>query len=348
VQVRAADTVPIAGPVVLHKLAMATQGPVDTVRTGADGRFAFRVAPDTAAIFLLSSRFAGIEYFSRPLRVQPGLGDSVAVEVHDTSSTAPVTLTGRYLLVSRATQGGRRSVLDLLIVRNPGPLTRAAADSAAPTWTVPLPKDAGDLDAGEGEFSAAAFEQDGDSLRYLAPVLPGERQLVVRYTVPAGGTLEFPTLPVAESLVVMLEEREARVTTDGFARADSTVIDGQTYWRWVGRGDVPAVALGFPGFDTGRDPLPWLVALLGLVLAGGVWLALRRRPGAALVPGAVLVPPRPADDVARLVDAIARLDAEHGGREAELDEPTRARYAAERARLRAELDRALAARGTDR
>jgi hypothetical protein len=348
VQVRAADTVPLAGPVVLHKLSVTSQGPIDTVRAGADGRFTFRVAADTGALFLLSSRFAGIEYFARPLRVQPGLVDSVTVEVHDTSATAPVALQGRFLLVSRVTQGGRRSVLDLLVVMNPGPRTRAAPDSVTPTWTLPLPKDAGDLVAGEGEFSAAAFEQQGDSLRYLAPVLPGERQLVVRYSVPAGGTLEFPTPAVSESLVVLLEEREATVVTDGFARADSTVIDGQTYWRWVGGGAVGAVSLRFPGFDTGRDPLPWLVALLGLALVGGVAFALRRRPAPSLVPGAALAPPMPVDDVTRLVDAIARLDAEYAGREAELDEATRAAYAEDRARLRAELDRALAARGTDR
>jgi hypothetical protein len=166
---------------------------------------------------------------------------------------------------------------------------------------------------------------------------------VVRYTLPAAGELAFPMPGTADSVIVMLEDRDARVTTGGFVRGDSTVIEGQTYFRWSGRDGGAPVEVAFAGAG-GASPLPWLVGVLGLALAGGIVWAMRRRPAAAAAPAA----PTGSGNVTSLVEAIARLDAEYGGQDAELDEPTRARYAAERARLRAELDRALAARGTGR
>jgi hypothetical protein len=331
----------MAGRVVLHRLSVQVQGPIDTTVTDPEGRFAFRMAADTAALFVLSTNHHGIEYFSRPLQLAPGGADTVTILAHDTSSSAPVALGERYVLVSRAAApAARRAVLDLLIVRNRSPYTRAAPDTSRATWTLRLPEGAADLVAGEGEFSAAAFEQRGDTLRYLAPVTPGERQLVVRYTLPAAGELAFPMPGTADSVIVMLEDRDARVTTDGFTRGDSTVIEGQTYFRWTGRDGGEPVAVAFGGAG-GTSPLPWLVGVLGLALAGGIVWAMRRRPAAPVAAAG-------AGDVTALVEAIARLDAEYGGREPELDEATRARYAAERARLRGELDRALAARGTGR
>src|SRR5688572_2487069 len=50
--------------IVLHRIGSATQGPIDSVITTDDGRFRFRFARDTSALYLVSARFAGIEYFS--------------------------------------------------------------------------------------------------------------------------------------------------------------------------------------------------------------------------------------------------------------------------------------------
>ena len=63
-----ADSVPVPGVrVVLHRVAQATQGPLDSALAGPDGGFRFTLRPDTAAIYLLSARHAGIEYFTTPL-----------------------------------------------------------------------------------------------------------------------------------------------------------------------------------------------------------------------------------------------------------------------------------------
>ena len=65
-------------------------------------------------------------------------------------------------------------------------MTRVARDSTVPVWTMPLPKGIEDFTPGESEFSAAAVGHHGDSLTISAPLTPGDRQLMVTYTLPRG------------------------------------------------------------------------------------------------------------------------------------------------------------------
>jgi hypothetical protein len=341
----AGDTVPLPGArVVLHRLTATRQGPVDSVLADATGRFHFRVKPDTASLLLTSSRHDGIEYFSRPARAtSQGADTGLVIIVADTSSSAPVKLSGRYLMVGRPEQGGRRGALDLIVLQNRGDLTRVARDSSMPVWTMPLPAGIEDFAPGQSEFSAAAVGRRADSLTIAAPISPGDRQLMVTYTLPRGaGSLRVPFAAPTDSIVLLLEEPTARVVTRGFAVTDSQVIEARTYHRWVG--SVPAagvveVKFPVPG-EGGREVTLALAALLaGCLLAGGV--VLLRRRGAAVERLPAAVPPR---DPGGLIDALARLDAQYGGREAEVGVAAWSQYQAQRAELKAALSHAIAAR----
>ncbi|HEX5817232.1 MAG TPA: hypothetical protein VFY20_00040 [Gemmatimonadales bacterium] len=337
--VRARDTVPATGTVMLHRVSPSAQGAIDSAATRADGGYSFRFRVDSLALYLLSSRHHGIEYFSRPLRIVRGAVDTTSLLVHDTSSVAPVTVMGRYWVIGQPTGAARRPVLDLAALRNAGTRTRVGRDSLAAVWTMPLPKGAADVAAGDGEFSPAAIEARGDSLAVLAPLVPGDRQLVVQYTLPLERRVSLPVGPPTDSLVVLLEQRDATVRTAGFAVTDSQVIENRTYRRWVG---VPptsgVVEITFPR-ASGADVLGPLVAALALAL--GVLAAFVFKRRAAPVPS-------PADRVSRLVEEIAGLDAAYAGREGDVDAETWRRYQADRARLRHELDAALAIRGAER
>ena len=75
----------------------------------------------------------------------------------------------------------------------------------------------------------------GDSLTISAPLSPGDRQLMVTYTLPRGvKDLKVPFAAATDSVVFLLEEPTARVVTPGFAVSDSQVIETRTYHRWVG------------------------------------------------------------------------------------------------------------------
>src|SRR5919112_5474935 len=91
------DSAPLIGArVLLHRVGRDIQGPVDSTRADDRGRFRFRFRPDTSALYLLSVRYGGIEYFSTPVHTNPGRPDTaIRLVACDTSSTAPVAVEAR-------------------------------------------------------------------------------------------------------------------------------------------------------------------------------------------------------------------------------------------------------------
>lgn len=340
VRIQGADTIPRAlTRVVLHRVGRQAQGPIDSTLTGGHGEFRFRFPPDTAGIYLLSSGFAGIEYFSTPLRTDPAQPDTgLIIVVSDTSSRAVVGVDGRHLVVSRPAQDGTRAALEIVTLSNPGPDTRVAPDSGHPSWAARIPAGAFSFQAGSGDFSADALSLRGDSVLLFAPVAPGEKQVVYSYKIPAGAPVKLPVTDSVPTFTLLLEESDRSVRGGTIARADTQQIEGRTFVRWSGA--VPsggAVSIDFPQTGGARWLLPLLVGLLGMALVLGAARVLRRPAPSAAAP----LPAR----AEALVDALAALDARYTGREAELGDDERARYRAERARLKADLGAALADRG---
>jgi len=339
---RATDTVPLPqARVVLHRVGADAQGPIDSVVADGAGRFRFRFRADTSALYLLSSRYAGIEYFSPPVHTNPARPDTALVlEAYDTSSTAPIAVDARHIVVPRAGADGSRPVLDLIVLRNDGIRARVAPDSAHPTWSLTLPAGSGEMQLGESEVSADAVVRVGDTVRVLAPLAPGQKQLSIAYaTVPVHGRLVFPVGSTETPVNLLVEEPGARVSGGTLALADTQVIEGRSFRRFSGR--VPAggsITLAVPAGPAvaSRQVLAGLVAGLALALAGAAaWLVRRPRPSHA--PAALA-----GEQPSRLLDAIAALDARYAGREVEVPPDEWQRYADERAALKARLEHALA------
>lgn len=335
------DSSAVAGArVVLHQVRRAVQGPLDSGRTDRGGRFRFAFRADTAGLYLLSARYAGIEYFSQPVHTNPERPDTaIRIVVYDTSSTAPVSLEARHLVVARPGEDGSRRVLDLIVLGNDGQQTRIAPEVLRPSWSGPLPRGTIGLELGESDVSPDAVTRRGDSVIVTAPLAPGEKQVTIEYLVPAG--LELLELPFTESvpmLNVLAEEKDAVVSGGTMELADSQVLQGRSFRRWTGL--VPAgtsLRVALPG--RARAPewvLAALVAAVVLVLAGAGWYFLKRQ---SMLPGAS------SDE---LLDAVAALDARYLGREAETSADEWRSYHAERARLKGLLETSLAAGGRNR
>ena len=217
VRLSGGDTLPVPGAgVVLHRVARVAQGPVDTAVADGAGRFQLRFAGDSGAAWLLSCRFAGIEYFSQPISADPARPDTgLILVVADTSSTAPVALRQRTILVSRPDESGTRTVVDWFVLTNRGQLTRVTPDTLHPSWSTPLPEAAQAVelaDAGLSQFSPDAVVFRRDSALLFAPLSTGDKELMLQYRIP--GTLRRFTVPFggpAESVYVLLEERPAAV-----------------------------------------------------------------------------------------------------------------------------------------
>ncbi len=334
---QARDSVPVPGVrVLLHRVGRSSQGPIDSTVADRSGAFRFRFTPDTGVIYLLSARYGGIEYFSPPVASGATRPDSaVRLLVYDTSSTAPVVVAARHIVVPRPGRDGSRSVLDLIVLGNDGLLARVSADSAHPSWSLRLPAGTGELQVGESDVSPDAVVRDRDSVKLVAPVAPGQKQLSIEYAVtPIRGRIEFPVGPRSGPVNLLVEERDVGVSGGTLALADTEVIEGRSFRRWTGR--VPAggrVTLAFTNGDRGasRKALAALVGGVALVLGLAGWRLIGRRARG-------LPPPAPA----RLLDAIAALDARYLGREGDVPAEEWRAYEADRARLKTALESALA------
>ena len=333
------DSVPVPGVrVVLHRVGAVEQGPVDSVASGLDGGFRFTLARDTSALYLLSARYQGIEYFSFPLD-RPANRDAAPVPliVRDTSSRVPVTLSTRHVVVPRPGDDGTRDVLDLVLLVNEGTETRVAPDSLSASWAGLLPPESEGLELGESDVSPDAVTRRGDSVIVSAPISPGEKQLAFQYHLPAGRqTIELPIGAEPVALDVLLEEPGASAAGPGLAAADSQAIEGRSFRRWSGQ--VPAntvIRIGLPGAGGSSAPvIAALVGVLALALLLAAWRILPRRTAAA--------PAARRDDADLLLNEVAALDARYAGREAEVPSEEWAHYLARRADLKAEAAAALA------
>ncbi len=320
------DTVPVPGvTITLHRVSRTVQGAIDSVVSGPDGRFRFRSTGDTAAIYLVSARYAGIEYFSEPVRA-PGAG-GVTLVVSDTSSNAPVRLSARHVIVRPPDESGTRAVLDLLSIRNDGPDTRIGRDSLAASWQVVLPAGAVQPEVPEGDVSPTAIRFRGDTMFVLAPIAPGRKNVMVSYRLPVDKQSPKWIAPV-DSFDLLVEEPGATVHGAGLASAAPVELMGTTLRRWTvapPTGDAGEVRFRGSSTPFGRA-LYWLVGLAGLLLLGGAVVAFRRTPQ----PVARVEAP-PAVDV---VGELARLDARYAGRRDQVEAAEWAAYEGERARLK--------------
>jgi len=336
-RITAGDTAPVPRlQVVAHEVGHLRQGPVDSLLTDSRGGFRFSLQADTGSVILVSARHAGIEYFSDPVPVDTAgrVVRRLDVVVSDTSSSAPVEIASRHVVIGRPNEAGDRPVLEIVVLHNAGEMTRVGSDSAGATWVGRIPAGSKQFSVGEGAYSTDALVSHGDSVILVAPLAPGEKQLLYSYALPP--TLKVAQLPVDApigQMTLLVEELDRKVTGGSLVLADTQSFEGRSFQRWSGPaspGDMIEVQLGGGGRNRG---LALLVGVMAVLLGGAGLVALRRRP-------------RGGGDTRRsLLDEIARLDARYAGRQAEVPHAEWASYQAERARLKAALQDQLAAGG---
>jgi 5-hydroxyisourate hydrolase-like protein (transthyretin family) len=270
------DSVPAASArVTLHRVGEVVQGAVDSTITGADGRFTFRARVDSGDVLLASARWHGVEYFAEPVVS----GVPVRVMVADTSSTARVIVAARHVIIGGPAPDGARDVVDLIVLRNPGSLTRAVGDSAHDgSWEMQLPPLVANVQIGDADFAADAFDLHGDTLILFAPIPPGERQFFLQYQIaPGARSLRIPFTDLVDTVSILAEESNITVP-DRFVLQGMETVSGRSFSRWSGAGILEVVEIEFPGDGSLPDwILPALVLLIALPLAWVTWRAVARR-----------------------------------------------------------------------
>jgi hypothetical protein len=333
--------------VVLHRVGADTAAPLDSVRSGARGDFAFRYGAtgDPNALYFVSASYAGIAYFGAPLRARDVGGADAEIIVHDTTSApVPLHVRGRHLVIGAPRADGSRDIVEVFEISNDSSVTRIAADGGPPTWSTILPAGAAEFQVGQGDIAPQTVRLEGGRVVVLAPFAPGLKQLSFAYRLPASSfPASYPVGDGATVLEVLLEEPAAAASGAALQRVDPVSVEGRSFTRFLAQ-DVAAngvVRITVPAVASARERTRWMTIVgggVGVVMLVALALAIaRRRPAAVAAPSPSLgeTPDTLARTIAALDDDFSRVDHPDAAR--------RAAYERERASLKARLARALAA-----
>ncbi|MEP6745860.1 MAG: hypothetical protein ABJB33_10230 [Gemmatimonadota bacterium] len=281
-----ADTAVVPNAVVqLHRVSTVAQGVIDSGRTTARGGWRFRTRLETGASYLVSARFAGIQFFTPPLSIDPAHPDTgVRILVADTSSgpAARVTVGSRHLLVQGGDSAGWRGILDVVVLENRSGYTRIAPDTTRPAYVMLLPPGAHEPELADGDIGPEAVRFREGSLEIYSPLAPGEMSLTVQYLLPAEHNVGIPFGDTVATFNLLID---GEGTTTAGPRLDGptpTELEGRSFRRWSG--PVPGGTVLQLDLRAARKTPTWLLVALVVALATGLVTALvvaRRRPGLA-------------------------------------------------------------------
>ena len=338
--------IPVAGvTVTVHRVGNDSSGPVDSVKTDANGRYRidYRRSPSDEAIYFAAAVYRGIAYFSAPLKSMRASGEEGEITVFDTTSK-PIELhvRGHHLVVSAPRPDGVRSIVEVWELSNDTTATLVQRDSASPVWTATLPASATDFSGGEGDVSAASMRASNGRVLLNAPFGPGIKQLSYSYSLPPGA---FPlTLKVEQPTVVLellVEEVGAQVSGTNLRAMAAATTGGRTFKRFLAQ-DVPPgssakVSVPVTTQAVRTKVLIGLACAIALVMVGALARALM-----SARPAPRRVAPSAVETQETLAAAIAALDARKERGDPSLRDEA---YVAERAALKAQLMAVLAASG---
>jgi len=336
--------------VTLHRVGADRAGPIDSARTGADGRYGFTYRPTGSAdaVYLASVGYQGIMYFSTPTHASQAVPDGDITVFDTTSGPVPIRVAGHHVIVSAPRGAALRDVEEVFELSNDSSVTRIARGDSVPVWSTLAPNAAeGVRGAPTSDIAPEAIAVRGRRVELYAPVSPGMRQLAYGYTVRAANFPLTLTLPVStEVLEVLVEESAGTAEGGGLNELAPVSKDGRTFRRFLAQ-DVhadAAVRIAVPAavsHQSARTARWVTIALAALLVVALTWALLRRRPRETVTAGRAQ--PTSREIVESLLFEIASLDAAHEKVDAPLPDE-RARYEQTRASLKLRLVRALASK----
>lgn len=273
--------------VTLHRVGSDAQGPIDSVRTDAKGRYSFHYhkTGSSDAIYFVSGIYRGIAYFTPPLSKDDVIGIDAEVGVFDTTSRhVPISVRGHHIVISAVDANAMRNVVEVYDLANDSSVTKipTGTDAGHSVWSAPLPPGATGANTREGDFPASAISFADGRVAVFAPFAPGLKQLAFTYSLPAKNfPLSIPVLDTTGVFELMVEEKSGTVTGARLKEVQPVTAESRSFRRFLGSG-VPRSAVAtidLPPPPPQTDPR-YLVALtfvLGAVMIGVLARALKRK-----------------------------------------------------------------------
>ena len=338
---------PVSGAwVVLHRVGKDNAAPIDSIRTDPNGKFVLRYRPtgDSTAMYFIASSYAGIAYFTPPLRKLVVSGGDADLLVYDTtSSPIPVSVRGRHVIVTAPDTGKGRTVLEVFELSIDTSLTRVAGTPEKPTFESAIPDDATGAVASDGDIAAEAVKFVKGKVQVFAPLAPGIKQLSIHYRIPfSKDPISFPVLTKTAVLEVLVEDVDGNASGAKLKKMASVNLEGRPFKRFLAQ-DTPGndvVTVVAPTNTSRTLSTRMAIVILGIgaaMLAGLAASLMRKGP---LVARARELDGTDPDEIAR---KIAALDDAFEKKESPSDDE-RADHYESRARLKSKLTSAIARR----
>lgn len=339
--------------VTLHRLGKDSAGPIDSVRSDANGHYRLDFRPFGApeAVYFASVTYGGIAYFAPPARSEHASGDDGEITVFDTTSRIfPLSVKGRHLIVGKRDTGSVRTVIEVFELSNDSLQTLIATGTSTPTWSVRIPGAATNARVNTDEVSPQAFRAQNGRAEIFAPVPPGVKQVSFTYSVPESAfPLAFTSEAGAVVFEILLEDLDASVQAMGFTRVGEVTLEGRKFQRFLAQDVKPDTRLAID-VPTANAPASGALQRYGIVIAIGFFVLLlvgrrmqRSANARANAPLPTLRTTVRDDDTEpeRLREAIRQLDAAWARQNAPSEHLQRT-YQTRRQELEAALAQALA------
>ncbi len=339
-------TAPVAQAwVILHRVGADAAAPIDSMRTRADGSYAFRYRPtgDTTAIYFVSTALGGVAYFTPPSRDAVVRGGAADLAVFDTTSApVPITVRGRHIIVTAPDSASPdvRTIIEVYELSNDSVTTRVPGDEGRFTFEAPLPSGVTTVTGGQGDVSPEALRVEGGHVRVYAPIAPGLKQFSFFYELPRNAALSYPIDANVPVLEVLLEDARGTAVGADLLEVNAVMVEGRPFKRFLAQ-DVTApsmidITAPGPAADSRRLRLMLVLTAVGAAMLLGLGAAFMRRGPAAFGRRRVLDPEALALEIAALDARFAAIESP--------DDAQRASHYVERARLKGDLRAALARR----
>ena len=298
------------GTVLLHRVSPDSSGNIDSTRVAQDGTFSFVLptVPDPGGrsdIYFASLRLEGVLYFGHAISQASQLDSAYVIQAYQSVAVPPggatLTMAVRNLYLEPGPEDTWRAT-DVLNVRNDGDRTLIASDDGV-VWSYAFPPAASDFQLGQGNLPPDAVEFVGHLIRVKAPIPPGDRFFMVRYTLP-GPPFSVPIPGLTESMEVLVREPAPPLEVVGLDEMDVVSLEAGNNFRRYGGSNLVDVTISVEAGAPERGiPMQGLAVLLAVVL-GGVGVFAFRRPSIAPAPVPVKLQ---ADTRTALLLEIAQL-----------------------------------------
>jgi hypothetical protein len=272
-------TEPLGGAmVVLHQVSMAMSGEIDSIQAAPDGTFTLTLPRVPAhgvesEVFFASVRYRNLLYLGPAVTGPMQLDSLYLIQAYDTVSVPPggadLTLVQRSVFLDKVESGWEAT--DFFQVIQEGDRTVFSPEDGV-VWSYPLPEGAADFQLGQSDLSPDAFRFTDGRFEVYAPLPPGDRFFLVRYSLPDDELL-IPTPGIIQRMEVLIREPGPQAEFTHLDPGMPVELEAGNVFRSYEGLNLQVSEIEGRIVGGGLDiPAQWLGLLLAALLGGlGVW-----------------------------------------------------------------------------